>query len=415
MDAINTETGEVIAENLTGNEVEALRSAGADVDVTEIQDEEPSGSGSDAGDQEVDEVVDMDAAEVSKDADMETKQEAHEGEGSDMDMDGSHLEWDGPDEEVDVEMADLDGFEDQYEQVQREEEEADTDLEQDRRERERRIEEGPVNPNDDYHEEVGHQTVRDHLNETGQADEIVEAFSQFKTDDRWVPDNDGERLNEDAVVDLVAGDTSAQDRLYERKEKAEPGDRAVAVSMDMSGSMRGVVKEAKSAMGALAIATREIGDDFVANGWTSTERSGKENQRITMVTGPDEDFDWEHLDALWPNHQDPITPGMRHAKSMCDDVSASERVMVVLTDGQPKMTADGAHSGTRATKEAKKEVRKLRDEGYVVIGIGIEPGADDRLMEKMFGEGGYMMSDEDSIADTLISIYESQMNVGGGR
>lgn len=422
MDAINQETGEVIATDLTADEIEKLRAAGA-----EVETEEASADGS-AGEASADDIPDgvlepddepEQEAEFDKpdamDGDDEYLHDDYETSEEDLSEDArSELEWDEDDLEA-PEMSDLDGFEDQYEQVQREQEKAETDVEQDRALRQERLDSGRVRPNDDNYEEVGHQAVRDYLNETGQAEQIVEAFSRFKTDDRWVPDKDGERLNTDAVVDLISGDTGAQDRLYERKQKAETGNRVFGVSCDMSGSMKGVVKETKAAMGGVAMAARELGDDFVANGWTSTEKRGKENQVIIPVTLPDEDFEWEHLDALWPNYQDPITQGMRHLRGLVDEVSASEQVLVIITDGQPKMTADGKFNSTEATKEAQEEVRKYRSEGYVVIGMGIEPGANQHLMEKMFGEGGYVMTDEDNIADDLVAIYESQVNVGGGR
>lgn len=417
MKAIDTETGEVLAEDLSGAEIDKLVAAGAEVEAEEAPDEvDPSGDADPEAtpDGVYEATPDEESADLSKidehGEDEHIPEDYDEGEMND----GSQLEWE-LDEDEEVSVTELDGFEEQFDQIQREKDKAETDLEEDRRFRDDLIENGPVSPDDDYYEEVGSQTVRDHLNETGQAEQIVEAFQQFKTDDRWVPDEDGERLNEDAVVDLVAGDTSAQDRLYERKQKAEPGDRAVAVSMDMSGSMKGVIKEAKAAMGALAIACREIGDDFVANAWTSTEQWGKSNQTLIPVTLPDEEFEWEHLDAVMPDYQDPITAGMRQAKSYCDEVSASEKVMVVITDGQPQMMADGTYNAEGATTEAQEEVRKYRADGYVVIGIGIQPGADEDLMQKMFGEGGYVMADEDNLADQLVKIYESQMNVGGGR
>jgi nitric oxide reductase activation protein len=419
MDAINTETGEVIATDLTAAEIEKLQAAGAEVETEAAP--EGGARGAD-GDDTPDAVAESDDRERTADlskvdyhGEDEHLPDDYETSEQDLSEDArSELEWE-LDEDETVDVTELDGFEAQYEQVQREQDRADTDLEQDRRTRDRRLDSGRVEPEDDAYIEVGSQAVRDHLNETGQAERIVEAFRQFKTDDRWVPDEDGERLNEDAVADLVAGDTSAQDRLYERKRKAEPGDRAVTVSMDMSGSMKGVVKEAKSALGALAIACREIGDDFTANAWTSTEKRGKENQVLMPITLPDEEFSWRHLDAVWPDYQDPITPGMRQAKAYCDEVSASERLMVVITDGQPQMMADGTYNAGQATTEAQEEVREYRQDGYVVIGMGIQPGADESLMQKMFGEGGYVCTDEDDIAESLIRIYESQLNVGGGR
>jgi Mg-chelatase subunit ChlD len=420
MKAINKDTGEVVATDLSAVEIEKLQAAGAEVETEEAPDDASGNSGDASGTPDSiaehrDESADS-GRDLSKvDYHGEDEHAPDEVENPrDSITERGEIEWE-LDEDAEVDITELDGFEDQYEQVQREQDQHDTDIEQDRRTRQERIDSGKVQPDDDYRVEVGSETVRQYLRETGQAEEIIEAFRQFKTDDRWVPDDDGERLNEDAVVDLVAGDTSAQDRLYERKQKAEPGDRAITVSMDMSGSMKGVVKEAKAALGALALAAREIGDDFTANAWTSTDKRGKETQKLIPITLPDEDFEWEHLDAVWPDFQDPITPGMRQAKSYCDEVSASERVMVVITDGQPQMMADGTYNAGRATNEAQQEVRKYRADGYVVIGLGIQPGADERLMEKMFGEGGYVMTDSDNIAQSLIRIYEDQMNVGGGR
>lgn len=420
MKAINTETGEVIAEDLTSAEIDKLVAAGADA----VTQDAPDGGGSSSGDGgNPDAIAEEDGStagpenpDISK-VDDHGEDETHADDAAEMeeDLDRSAKDWAGVEPDTDVDTTTLD-LEQRFEQLQREQEVEESDLAEDKQKRDERIETGPVEPDDDYYSEVGHNAVRDHLRETGMAEEIIEAFSQFKTADRWIQGDDGDRLNEDAVVDLVAGDSSATDRLYERKQKSEPGDRVVGVSCDMSGSMDGVVKEAKSAMGALALACDEIGDDFIANSWTSTAKRGKENQRITLVTGPDEEFEWEQLDSMWPQYQDPITPGMRQAKQYMDDVSAGEQLLVVITDGAPQMMADGTYNAREAIEEARQEVERYRqEEGYVVIGLGIQPGVDDQNMSEMFGERGYVLTGNDTLVDDLVAIYEDQMRVGGGR
>lgn len=422
----HTQTGETVAEDVDASVAEELIAAGADgSDVVEQADSQtvsPDASQSDGSDGPAEGIADVEDIEYGDDLEV-SKVDTHGDDtltpddardvDEDRERDTSSLEYD-PDEEMDVDTTSIDGFEDQYERVKRAEETQDSDLEQDKRHRQERIESGKVQPGDNGYAEVGNETVRQYLRDTGQAEDIRDAFSDFSSAERWIAGDDGDRLNDDAVIDLVAGDSSAVDRMYERKERAEPGDRVIGVCTDMSGSMKGTIRECKAAIGGCALAADELGDDFVATAWTSTEKRGKENQVLTLITGPDEEFDWRQLDAVWPNYQDPITPGMRQCKGYMDDVSAAERVLIVVTDGQPQQTADGTYNASEAVAEAREEVEHYRNEGYVVIGLGIEPGVDEATMGEMFGEDGFVLSDEDSISESLKSIYEDQMRVQGG-
>jgi nitric oxide reductase activation protein len=357
------------------------------------------------------------ALEDAEDWDQDWDDEPVEGESADHDQTGEvdDYEWERDDDAV-PDIDEVDALEDAYDRLQAEQDRTDTDLAQDERDRDERLADGEhADPDLDVYHQAGSEVVRQHVEESGQAQAVIDFFRSLKTQDRRIPSDAGGEMNDGAVLDLIAGDGSATNRMYLRKQKAETGDRVVGVTMDHSGSMRGVVKEAKSALGLLAMACEEIGDEFVANAFLSHEKRGKEHIDVQMITGPGEDFEWSQMDSTWPVYQDPITPGMRHAKWMMDQETAREEVLFVITDGQPMITSDGKYNSPDAIQEAQDEVRELRHNGTKVIGIGIAPGVDAKQMEEMFGEGGFVVAEVNEIADRLIEAYRTQMKVESGR
>jgi len=383
------------------------------------QDEDGSLDDADAEGEDVRKEQVEKSLEDAEDWDQDWDEEVPEAEDLDADHDqtgdAEAYEWERDDESA-PDIEEVDALEDAYERLREEQDKQETDLEQAKQDRDERLRNGEwANPDVDVYEQAGSEVVRRHVEESGQAQEVIDFFNSLKTQDRRIPSDSGSEMNDEAVLDLIAGDGSATDRMYLKKQKAETGDRVVGVTMDHSGSMRGVVKEAKSALGLLAMACEEIGDEFVANAFLSHEKRGIENIDIQTITAPDEDFEWRQLDSTWPVYQDPITPGMRQAKEMMEQTTAREEVLFVVTDGQPMICADGEYNAPKAIQEAKEEVRKLRHNGTKVIGIGIAPGVDARQMEEMFGEGGFFVAEQDEIAEKMIEAYRTQMKVEPGR
>lgn len=255
-----------------------------------------------------------------------------------------------------------------------------------------------------------HEAIERKLKESGLGREIEEAFRRFKTADDHIEAEEGDRINVDAVVDWVAGDRGVEE-LYYTRDPAEVGDRAIAVSLDASGSMNSYMDDAKVAVAAFAQAVEIIGDKFVANAW---QYPG--SIETTVITGPDEEFEMEHLDAVSAGGDDPIGYGMREAVQMLDECTARERTLIVVTDGKPHITGglydwtdEGVSNPKSAVEEAAAYTRDLRRDGYRVIGVGVGNSINEKLMREMFGDDGWLIVDFDGLADTLIDIYRKQM------
>lgn len=283
-----------------------------------------------------------------------------------------------------------------------------TDTAEMRRDRDEIIDEGRIG----RYNETG-EDVRDHLRDTGLAEEVVEAFRKIKTAPEPTPTEAGDRLHLRNYVRFAAGDTSERN-LYQTTEISELGGRGIGVTLDMSGSMDTSELQAKSAVGALALAANEVDDEFVANAFFTPTGCKVET---TAITTPGEEFEWDHLDAVWPQANDPITYGMQNCVSMLEDLEVSERVMFVVTDGRPTLTSGGGINPDRkssrdAVNEAAEYVRKVRAEhGITVIGLGVGYGVNPELLGKMFGENGYVHCEEDEMADALLEAYTTQLDV----
>lgn len=302
-----------------------------------------------------------------------------------MDEADSSAEWHGLTEDEDYE-EDAD-FERRAEQLERQISEDQTDLAKRRQKRDDRIE------NDAAY--IKSDSVREKLRDTGLGREVEEAFHALKTRDRDIADKSGPRIHKRNAIRHVAGDTS-ETRVYERTLRAETGDRTVMVSCDLSGSMN--EQSLKVAVGALHIATRAIDDQLIVSGWT--EANGDAVNRL--VTGPDEEFDWSHLDAVHTEGGTPTAEGVRDARSLVKEGTKRENVVIVITDGKP-------NHGRNAVEQANREVEETRQEAKV-IGLGVGRVRESTMTE-IFGEDGFVTADMDDLADKLIEVYQSQMKV----
>lgn len=251
---------------------------------------------------------------------------------------------------------------------------------------------------------------------------IEDAFRQFKTRPRERPSKQGPRLNRPGVVRHLAGERGQP--LYQRRtERQEMGDRVVGVAVDSSGSMSGdKEKQAKLALAAIAEACDIIGDKFVA---TTFQINYSWTHDLSLITGPDEPFEYEHLNTMVPGDAECPAPGALFTADLMDRVGARERVLVVIHDGKPHMGLTEGHPDNRsdietrdrseeAIEDMRKTVNTLRDEGYKVIGLGVGNSINRTNLSSMFGDGGWVKVGTDGLTDALVNIYRDQMNVDLG-
>ena len=241
-------------------------------------------------------------------------------------------------------------------------------------------------------------------------------FRKITTRDMAVPSRVGTELNMDNVVQRAAGDTS-RDKLYDRSQTIARGGRIVAVSADMSGSM--TEKQVKLALAAIAEAADMVGDDFLATCWTQTRtsRGGYEVKRedtgIGVVCDHEEPFEWSQLDAFDTGGGTPTADGIDITGQLIEDVHAREKLLMVVTDGEPTSGyGDGSSSLTGCpVGDAREVVQKLRSENIKVIGLFVGEAAEETAMARIFGDDGYVEASMDDLAQELLGVYREQLRV----
>ena len=396
---INTTTNEPLATDLTASEIDLLVAFGVDVEGREADDAE-SGAGASADDGVVDEIVETNdeddtggsAGGPSYDDDLDDMDRA--------DADRSSAEWFDVDPNDDYESAD-EQFEEQFEELERRIAEMQTDIGAAQFERDTEI----TAFNEERYDH--HARVRDHLRTTGLAEQIESAFRKIATRDTEFAARSGKKVNLRNATRRFAGDTTVTD-LYTRRRKAETGDRCVGVATDMSGSMNGF--NAKVALGALAVATSAIGDDFCANGF-------RKNGLTPLITRANEKFEWRHLDGVRAGGSTPTADGVMNAIDLIEESSKPEKLMIVVTDGKPNVNMseknrDG-HTGVSygTVGSANWAVEYARSRGIAVVGLGIGRVSEHK-MAQVFGDDGFVMGEMDTLADDLLEAYTAQLEFG---
>ncbi len=306
-------------------------------------------------------------------------------------------------------------FQRRYETIQQEVRQEQTELGQQKRRREQRMQDQQERSGYERRKD-GADRIRELLRGDGTAEDIVEAFKKFKTQDRWLPDTRGERLNVRNATRRLAGDYS-EDRVYDRKLKAEVGDRCVGVALDLSNSMNGVnaLRQPKMALGALHLATKTIGDDLLAAGYKTLKnhpQKGKYEPVLDLITGPQEGFDWDHLDAAKAGMYTPTADGVMYTLDLLKKSHRREKVMVVITDGKANIELGGGKSSSGGKAHAKRAVNTARQEGVKVLGMAVGRVGDE-YMDEVFGPGAWFHTDSDTLTQDLVALYEDQMRTKG--
>jgi len=293
------------------------------------------------------------------------------------------------------------------------------------------------------------ETVRSALKTSGLAEEIRDEFAGLTRPSAPRPSRSGSDINKTAAKRLVSGDTSARHRLYERQDDPETATRTVSVGLDCSGSMRKMAGNsgnsrmdvAKYALGALAVAADEIGDEFVASGFAESEaQAGPEGKEVKvgkvstpLISGPDEEFSWRHMDAVAAGGGTTFVRGLRTARRRAELGRESDNLIVMICDGDPsdpeKFNPTGHEKhpddptwwqchpdnttvdrGDMSRRErAGAEVTAVRNDGAAVVGIGIGDVTAD-AMSTIFGSDGYVMASADDLAEKLVQVYRGQLS-----
>ena len=249
-------------------------------------------------------------------------------------------------------------------------------------------------------------------------DEHREGFRKLTTRDMPVPSTKGSRINVENAVQQTAGDKS-QRKLYTKKQKVARGDRLIAVSADMSGSMND--KQVRFAIAAIAEATDVVGDEFLATCWrdigSSEDMTAYGHKRgksgIGLVCGVNEQFTWEQLDAFRSGGGTPTADGIEVTKRLMEDIYAREKLMIVITDGEPNTSYGEGNDFMAPTPvgDAKIMIRDAQSENIKTIGLYVGNDADGSSMGEIFGKNGFVSAPMENLAEELVTIYSRQLRV----
>jgi Mg-chelatase subunit ChlD len=287
-----------------------------------------------------------------------------------------------------------------------------TDVEQRKRERDERIGSIRVRESADDIEQRAHNS--------GAVSELKDGFRELVSRPTPRPETIGPQIDPYNVARRASGDMTIQD-LFQEHVEVETGERCVGLATDISGSMRSDITDLKVAGGVIAEATEIIGDEFVWEAFTDRKSKGhtpsEERLDLRIVTGPDEEFDWEHVDSFTDSYNEPTAAGVRDCRMLMEQTQARQYVMIVITDGVTLVEEDGTWGGRGGgpVDHARRAVEECRQDGFEVIGLGIG-GMDEEKMEEQFGTDqqgnpNYRLTTIDELAEDILEIYRSQMNV----
>ena len=380
--------GETLAADLTAREIDRLIGAGVNVDA---KDNGSGSGGSGSGsDDPVDELVDPDETDGAADA-SDALDEMDSYDGDDPEADATGDWWDAGDFEDYSSTDEVD--EARYEELREKLDASKSDTADWQNQRDRRNARG-----------VRGDRVREILHDDGMVDDFADAFRELTTRDRDYEATTGHSLNIDAVVRHHAGAFAERD-FYLNRDPAETGDRAVAVTVDMSGSM--YEQDALAAVAAIAEATDIVGDQFAACGYTK----GSWGVNTPIITTPDEDFDYDHLDTVGTGGTTPTASGIEKAVELLSHADRPESLVIVVTDGKPNVCLEEGTCGD-PTKDATRVVAAANANGIRVIGLGIG-NVKEPKMRQMFGDS-YVMGDARTLVEDLVEVYRRQMKTVSG-
>lgn len=329
-----------------------------------------------------------------------------------MDDERESRDWHGVDETADYALPSREDIE-RYDRLQDRVKRERSDLGKRKKKRDERIEtfrKHTAKPNNDKSrldryvlDYDGHQ-IATSMEVTGLARDIEDEFREIKSRDRPVASQRGQAINIRNTVRHMAGDYDEQ-RLFNRSQPVETGDRAVGVVLDLSSSMN--EKQAKQALAALAIATEQIGDSFTAVGF----REATQYPESLLVTAPDEDFDYDHLDSVSAYGSTPTAKGIRDMHGILKHATARQKVMIVVTDGRAncidERDFDGMPPTYDATEMARRDLDAARDDGIPVLGLAVGSAASNvNALTTLFGPNGFVTGEMHSLHESLGEAYK---------
>ena len=374
--------GDGTADGPDADRTDAEISDDTDADTADAGGEPGDASGdSDEGDDEQDTADAMDQADASGDSDDAAK------------------EWQDIDEDTDLDDAAADATDAKEERYERREERMQNPIRKRAADRDATIERVANGERDNPDSDASARELQHYAQRGGLIDAIKREFQDLRSKPQGQASRSGARAHKSNIVRHAAGDKSIR-KLSRRRTPSTFGGRAVSFALDGSGSMDTAdtesgytrLEEAKVALGALATAIDEMGDSVMGSAFDS-------DIDPTLVTAPDEDFSWQHLDGVDLTLMGtPMANGVEDAAELLDGVNAQQRALFVLCDGEPDSMI-----------RTRSQIKSARREGIDVIGVGFG-GATEHNMRRLFGDDNYVVTSPDSLAEDVVGVYRDMID-----
>jgi hypothetical protein len=281
--------------------------------------------------------------------------------------------------------------------------------------------------------------------ESGYIDDMVEQFKKIKQAPKPSNAMRGSDLDRKRLTRYRAGDSGARDFYLRQNGDRTKARRAVGVALDLSGSMgnpadpnvdtydddynpqdnEGVSRlhVAKVAVAGLAHAAETIGDTFTASGFTSEHWGGERNKAYApLMTGPNEQFEWWHMDAVGASSRTPMAYGIRKAAERLLETDQPDKTLFVVADGEPTgprfKNTEWVDKATCPTPESNvaATIQQVRDAGVDVVGVAIGDVSHQAVHEMFREEPGqspddapYIMADDTRLPEQLAEVYEDTL------
>lgn len=219
-------------------------------------------------------------------------------------------------------------------------------------------------------------------------------FEMLKTANRYVyRQKEGDDIDFDAVVESIAdakAGCSPSDNLFIRL-LPDSRDIAVLFLVDMSSSTEGWVGlSIKEALILISEAMEMLNDRYGIYGFSGRCRLGCE---IFPVKALDEKYSPEirqRIAGISPKEYTRMGPAIRHMSSLFEEVDATLRLLVVLSDGKPQDYDD--YKGDYAIEDTRHALFEAQAAGIHPFCITIDEQAQSYISH-MYGTANYIFVD----------------------
>ena len=238
---------------------------------------------------------------------------------------------------------------------------------------------------------------------TGEIKTLTKALDKIFKSDR-----EEEARTTSGSYNIKRGAIGTSARIFDkRRDPANLKDAAVCLCVDLSGSMHGS-KEAQARKTAIvfAEALTQLKIPYYIMGFTADR--GADAEHLHFVDWNNRKVDRESLALMAAGGNNFDGYSIRYAAHLLANRQAANKLLIVISDGEPACCKYNRKSGIADTIMAIKEARKVCTTFGIAIGTGCSP----RVLQGMYGKDFIHCTDEKLLTKTLGKKLEKLLQKG---